>query len=72
MGREKPWTFDQWFEAQHGSRGAQLGTMLLRDSIEAQKLRLAADERLLRSLEDWDAKRTSAMYAWNVKPEEKR
>lgn len=66
-----PGDFALWFEAQHGKRMPDRvppGSMLrmsdneLRDAIHAGK---AATE-ILAGREKWDARRESALYAWQV------
>ena len=61
--------FDKWFEAQHGPRCvfalADLNDHDLHDKIQSGRLA----EQVLRLRELWDAKRTSALYAWNAAKE---
>ncbi len=69
---DKPWTFQEWFIAQHGPRPDKIDLGLLRDRIESQHAILANDRILLRRLENWELSRTSALYAWNLKDGDKR
>lgn len=69
---EKPWDFDRWFKAQHGPRPVSMSAELLIDRVKSLRIMLANDERDLAALESWEARRTSALYAWQIKDTEKR
>jgi hypothetical protein len=63
--------FAEWFDAQHGARPSPIDISRLRDSIESQRYVLARDEALLRSLEKWDACNTTALFAWQIREDQK-
>jgi hypothetical protein len=65
------WDFDVWFIAQHGPRPAITDEALLRASIQAQEIRLGSDRSLLRRIEEWEARRITALYAWQIKDADK-
>jgi hypothetical protein len=61
--KRQVWTFGEWFRAQHGPRPG--GEMTDEEMLEA----VAKGEecrRLYRERLDWDNRRTSALYAWQV------
>lgn len=61
--------FDKWFIAQHGPRtqAADLSDDDLSSRVAAGKM--AEVEAARRAL--WDERRTSALYAWQVKDQDK-
>jgi len=65
------WSFADWFNRQHGKRPSTIGIDRLCERIKFKRMELRADEELLARLEEWDGKRTSALYAWNVIDEKK-
>lgn len=69
--REKPWTFDRWFEAQHGERPSQEDSVSQRTRVKELRAELRIAEDMLEDCEEWDLRRTSALWAWNVGPLDK-
>lgn len=67
-----PWDFDRWFEAQHGKRPSKKELHVLRDEISdaAAKLSMLQSEHMLTA--QWEAQRTSALYAWQIKDKDKK
>ena len=60
------WNFQAWFDGQCGKRPTREDENQLRDRIKSIRASLAADEAMLAAVEAWEAKRTSARYAWNL------
>lgn len=62
--------FVQWFEAQHGPRtgSPMVSDADLRERIEAGRIA----KRELRSREEWDRRQTSALYAWQIRDDDKK
>ena len=60
--------FSTWFVAQHGSRpGGKVPTWKLREDVELARRGLRSAEILLAAREEYDARETSALYAWNAR-----
>lgn len=63
---EKKSEFLAWFVAQHGQRPSQLPIDKLEAEYMQAKELLNTRRRLLAQCNDYDAKETSALYAWQV------
>ena len=63
--------FSDWFETQHGprTRSGPAGSMVnySDDELEMAKVRGEAAAAEIQRRQLWDEKRTSALYAWQVK-----
>lgn len=59
--------FDEWFVSQHGKPPSRKQLHELRTKVNILSDDLARAERLLREHEDYVARRTSALYAWNAR-----
>jgi len=70
---KKTWTFDEWFVAQHGKCPSAWGELpdLARELAKYTHL---MNKALLayQARKQWEDKRTSARYAWNIKDRQKR
>ena len=61
--------FARWFREQHGDRES------VPETDDTLRLLVSAGERARAELErrrDWDARHTSALYAWQIKDSNKR
>lgn len=68
----KVWNFDKWFEAQHGPRPTEMDLGQLQKEVGQLKAYLRMRTGLLDALLTWEARRTSALYAWQIKDAEKK
>lgn len=61
--KRKVWDFDEWFALQHGKRPGNSLTddEMLRIIAQGDYMRGVYRDRL-----DWDNRRTSALYAWQI------
>jgi hypothetical protein len=69
---ERPWNFDDWFVAQHGKRPSRQPYHELEAEAKAVAILAAEAKSLLERVRLWDERRTSAMYAWNIKDGDKK
>lgn len=72
MSEETPWTFDRWFVAQHGSRPSTRSSYELEEVMVRAKYAALSAETMYRRVEEWEAMRNSALYAWQIKDTNKR
>lgn len=63
MSKRKVWDFDEWFTLQHGKRP---GDSLTDDEMLRIIERGDDMRRVYRLRLDWDNRRTSALYAWQI------
>lgn len=72
MAARETWTFEKWFEEQHGPRPSRYSTKVLwkRVSDLEQALSMAREKAEETAL--WDEKLNSALYAWQIPDERKR
>ena len=70
--KRKASSFDRWFVEQHGPRPSDVPLHEIQVQVRLARMSLAKDEARLRLLEEWEARRTSALYAWQIKDEDKR
>ena len=60
--------FVDWFRAQHGNRpGSNIPTWKLLEDVELARRKLRSAEILLAAREEYDARETSALYAWTAR-----
>lgn len=64
--------FSKWFEAQHGKRPSDKPSWVLEAEVNMARASLAAAQGLYEHCEAWDARFQSALYAWQIKDEEKK
>lgn len=58
--------FDDWFKAQHGPRPSRKDIAQLRRERAAASAEFADREQLVEDCDKWDARYTSALYAWQA------
>ena len=72
VAKQKTWDFDEWFEAQHGKCPSAGKTEKELDGEVCTSIYAMHDAELKRDKRrEWEGKRTSARYAWNIKDKQK-
>ena len=59
--------FREWFIAQHGDRPSKLETHELQNNYMAAHYQMTEARHLLEKCNEYDARETSALYAWQAK-----